>query len=87
MNDLDVMQGYLPATGEQQKAAALQTIGQTLLEEFDMTDEEVQALLEKFQDMEIGEIQEYLEGIGYYGSLYTFEDNRYIHEAFCQVLF
>lgn len=78
MNDLDVMQGYLPATGEQQKAAALQTIGQTLLEEFDMTDEEVQALLEKFQDMEIGEIQEYLEGIGYYGSLYTFEDNRYI---------
>ena len=43
-----------------------------------MTDEEVQALLEKFQDMEIGEIQEYLEGIGYYGSLYTFEDNRYI---------
>ena len=34
MNDLDVMQGYLPATWEQQKAAALQTIGQTLPEGF-----------------------------------------------------
>ncbi|HIS26875.1 MAG TPA: ABC transporter permease subunit [Candidatus Pullilachnospira intestinigallinarum] len=78
LNDLDVMQGYIPANEEQQKEAALQEIGQTLLEEFDMSSEEVQALLEKFGTMKIPEIISSLEEMGYYGSLYTFEDNRYV---------
>ncbi len=81
MNDLDVMQGYIPATEKQQKEEALKTIGETLRKEFDMSGEEVQALLEKFRDMEIQEIDRYLEGMGYYGSIYTFEDHRYVQRT------
>lgn len=76
--DGDIMDGYVPSTPEKQRELWENSIFNSLMTDFEMSEDEAALVMEEMQSMEIKEACQYLgEHYQYYGADYTYEDFQY----------
>lgn len=74
----DVHEGYIPANPEKRREIWSGQIKQTLIDEFGMSDLDVQSVMDKIEDMDLEEAFVYLEKeYNWYGARYGYEDSAY----------
>lgn len=76
--DGDIMDGYVPSTSEKQRELWENSICNSLMTDFEMSEDEAALVIQEIQDMEIDKACQYLEdNYKYYGADYTYEDFQY----------
>ena len=76
--DGDIMDGYVPSTPEKQRELWEKSIINSLMTDFEMSEDELALIIQEMQGMEIDEACQYLEdNYKYYGADYTYEDFQY----------
>ena len=74
----DIMDGYVPSTPEKQRELWENSICNSLMTDFEMSEDEAALVIQEIQGMEIDEACQYLEdNYKYYGADYTYEDFQY----------
>lgn len=73
----DVFEGYVPMDGESRREAWEEHVQETLVAEFQMKQEEAQAVINEMEGMDIMEACGYLEEYGYYGAYNAYVDTAY----------
>lgn len=76
--DADISEGYLPTNEKERRLLWEDTIQETLLAEFEMTQEEAETVIEEMQEMNIQDACAYLEQeYRYFGAVCSWEDAAY----------
>ena len=74
----DISEGYVPATKEQRRKMWDQEMKEIFLKEYQMNEEEAQAVIDEMEDMDIENACRYLEeNYQFYGAIYTYEDTAW----------
>ena len=74
----EVYEGYIPASPGKHRELWHERIKESLLEDGEMSDSEVQEVIEKLEDMDLEEAYAYLEKeYDWYGARYLYEDTTY----------
>ena len=74
----DIMDGYVPSTPEKQRKLWENSIFNSLMKDFEMSEAEATLVIQEIQDMEIDKACQYLEdNYKYYGAEYAYEDFQY----------
>ena len=74
----DISEGYVPTSREQRREMWDQEMKEIFLKEYQMNDEEAQAVIDEMEDMDIEEACRYLEeNYQFYGAIYTYEDTAW----------
>lgn len=75
--DADAMDGYIPSSPQQQKELGIEKILPDMQEVLELSREETEQIYQEIKDMDIKEIDKYMEKYGYYGARYVFEEFAY----------
>ena len=71
-------EGYIPASPGKHRELWHEKVKESLLEDGEMSDSEVQEVIEKLEDMDLEEAYAYLEKeYDWYGTRYLYEDTTY----------
>ena len=74
----DVYEGYIPANPEKHRELWHEKLKQVLMDEFEKSSSEAQAVIVKLEDMDLEEAYTYLEKeYDWYGTRYLYEDTTY----------
>ena len=74
----DVYEGYIPANPEKHRELWHEKLKQVLMDEFEKSSSEAQAVIVKLEDMDLEEAYTYLEKeYDWYGARYLYEDTTY----------
>lgn len=74
----EVYEGYVPSTEKQRRDIWEKKIQETLVSDFQMEEEEAEAVITEMKEMDVTQACAYLEKeYGYYGAIYTYEDTAY----------
>ena len=74
----EVYEGYIPASPGKHRELWHEKVKESLLEDGEMSDSEVQEVIEKLEDMDLEEAYAYLEKeYDWYGTRYLYEDTTY----------
>lgn len=74
----DVYEGYVPSTPEKQREGWNEQIKEVLSQEFEMSDDQAQVVIEKLDNMDLEDACFYLEKeYGYFGAANLYEDSAY----------
>lgn len=74
----DVYEGYVPSTPEKHRENWNEQIKESLLNDFKMSNDEAQAVVNQLDKMNVEDACAYLENeYGYYGAVYLYEDSAY----------
>ena len=81
IDDADITDGYIPTNEEDRRKMWEEGIQKNLVSEFEMGQEEAEAVIEEMKGMDIQEACEYLETkYHYYSALYAYEDTE-LHQG------
>ena len=81
IDDADITDGYVPTNEEDRRKMWEEGIQKNLVSEFEMGQEEAEAVIEEMKGMDIQEACEYLETkYHYYNALYAYEDTE-LHQG------
>lgn len=77
-HDGDIYEGFVPSNEEQKRAIWEESIQNALVSNFEMSEEEAEAVLDKLRGMDVKAACERLEEeYHYYGAIYAYEDAAY----------
>lgn len=78
ISDIEITDGYVPSTREQQRTMWEEYICKALVKDLKESQQEAQSVIEKMKDMKIQDACSYLEeNYHYYGAYYAYEDLAY----------
>lgn len=78
IDDADITDGYVPTKEEDRRKMWEEEIRKNLVSEFEMGQEEAEAVIEEMKEMDIQEACEHLKTkYHYYGAIYTYEDMEF----------
>ena len=81
IDDADITDGYIPTNEEDRRKMWEEGIQKNLVSEFEMGQEEAEAVIEEMKEMDIQEACEYLETkYHYYNAIYAYEDTE-LHQG------